>query len=257
MDAPDGMLQEWETLLRMTGILAGQGPHADIEALDDFVAATVAQQVGVDPAAGEGRRGPDRILDLMLQGGPYELTLADLEANPHGLDLGPLEPRLPDLLKTPSGMIELAPEPIVADVERLRESLAVHRNGGVVLVGRRTLRSNNSWMHNLEPLVKGPRRYAMHVHPDDAARFGLVDGGTALVRSRAGEIEAPVEVTDAVMPGVVSIPHGWGHDAPGSRLPVAAKHAGVNVNALTDELDIEPVSGNAVLNGVPVELSPA
>ena len=257
MDAPDGMLQEWETLLRMTGILSGQGAHADIGAIDDFVAAAVAQQLGVDPAEAEGRRGPERILDLMLRGGPYELTLADLEANPHGIDLGPLEPRLPDLLKTPSGMIELAPEPIVRDVERLRESLAAHRNGGVVLVGRRTLRSNNSWMHNLEPLVRGPRRYAMHVHPDDAARFGLVDGGTARVRSRAGEIEAPVEVTDAVMPGVVSIPHGWGHGAAGARLPVAAKHAGVNVNALTDELDIEPISGNAVLNGVPVELSPA
>jgi anaerobic selenocysteine-containing dehydrogenase len=257
MEPEDGMPQEWETLLTLTGILSGQGPHADIGAIDDFVAAAVAQQMGVEPSEVEGRRGPERILDLMLRGGPYGLTLADLEAKPHGIDLGPLEPRLPDMLKTPSGMIELAPEPIVADVERLRASLAEQRNGGIVLVGRRTLRSNNSWMHNLEPLVRGPIRYAMHVNPADAERLGLTDGGTARVRSRAGEIEAPVEVTDAVMPGVVSIPHGWGHDAPGARLPVAAKHAGVNANALTDERDIDPISGNAVLNGVPVELSPA
>jgi anaerobic selenocysteine-containing dehydrogenase len=112
-------------------------------------------------------------------------------------------------------------------------------------------------MHNLEPLVKGPPRCTLHVNPADAERFGLADGGTAHVRSRAGEIDAPVEVTDKVMPGVVSIPHGWGHGAPGANLPVAARYAGVNANALTDELDLDPLSGNAVLNGVPVELSPA
>ena len=125
----------------------------------------------------------------------------------------------------------------------------------MVLVGRRTLRSNNSWMHNLEPLVKGPPRCTLHVHPQDAERLGLADRATARVRSRAGEIDAPVEVTDAVMPGVVSLPHGWGHDVPGARLPVAARYAGVNANALTDEQEVDPVSGNAVLNGVPVEIS--
>jgi anaerobic selenocysteine-containing dehydrogenase len=168
-----------------------------------------------------------------------------------------MKPRLPEMLKTPSGMIELAPERIVADVERLRASLAEHRNGGFVLIGRRTLRSNNSWMHNIESLVKGPAQCTLHVHPDDAARLGLSDGGVAQVRSRAGQVEAPVEVTDKVMPGVVSLPHGWGHDAPGARLPVAAEYAGVNANVLTDELDVEPISGNAVLNGVPVEISVA
>ena len=250
----EGMPDEWETLLRLTGIVAGQGPHVDIDALDDMVAAVVAKQTGVEPDP--ARRGPERILDMMLRGGPYGLSLADLEAAPHGVDLGPLEPRLPDLLKTPSGMIELAPEPIAHDVERLRAGLAEHRNGQMVLIGRRTLRSNNSWMHNLEPLVKGPPRCTMHVHPDDATRLGLTDGGTARVESRAGSIEAPVEVTDRVMPGVISIPHGWGHGAPGADLPVAARHAGVNANALTDELDLDPLSGNAVLNGVPVEVAP-
>ena len=112
-------------------------------------------------------------------------------------------------------------------------------------------------MHNIQPLVKGKERCTAHVHPDDAARLGLVDGELACVTSRAGTIEVPVEVTDAVMPGVVSIPHGWGHDAPGVRMRVAGEHAGVNSNLLADELDVEAVSGNAVLNGIPVEVSAA
>jgi anaerobic selenocysteine-containing dehydrogenase len=195
------------------------------------------------------------VLDLMLRFGPYELTLQDLEDNPHGVDLGPMKPRVPEVLRTPSGKIELAPELIVGDVDRLRASLDQHRNGGMVLIGRRQLRSNNSWMHNLEPLVKGKDRCTMHVHPSDADRLGLVDGSVARVSSRVGSVEAPVEVTDAIMPGVVSIPHGWGHSAPGARLSVAASHPGVNSNLLADETLIEPLSGNAVLNGIPVEVA--
>jgi anaerobic selenocysteine-containing dehydrogenase len=258
----DGVPPEWTTLLRLTGVLAGQGPDADVDALDDFVAATVARTYAPDRDPQEvlawvaPRRGPERILDLMLRHGPYDLCLQDLEDNPHGLDLGPMRPRIPEVLRTPSGKIELAPEPIVADVERLRASLDRHRNGGMVLIGRRQLRSNNSWMHNLEPLVKGKDSCTMHVHPDDAERLGLADGALAHVRSRVGEIDAPVEVTDAIMPGVVSIPHGWGHSAPGARMGVAAAHAGVNSNVLADELEIEPLSGNAVLNGIPVEVAP-
>jgi anaerobic selenocysteine-containing dehydrogenase len=251
----EGMPQEWETLVRLTGIVTGQGPKADVGAIDDFVAQALSSSLGVEPDP--GRRGPERLLDMMLRAGPYDVSLADFEAAPHGLDFGPMKPRLPDALKTPSGNIELAPERIAADVERLRGSLAEHRNGGFVLIGRRTLRSNNSWMHNLEPLVKGPPRCTLHVHPSDADRLGLADGGFAHVRSRAGAVDAPVEVTDKVMPGVVSLPHGWGHGANGANLPVAARYPGVNVNVLTDELDVDPVSGTAVLNGVPVELSPA
>jgi anaerobic selenocysteine-containing dehydrogenase len=270
---------EWELLLRLAGIVAGQGPNADVEVLDRLVIETlVRREVALpgspvaerDPGelldALEPRRGPERVLDFMLRAGPYGdgfgndpggLSLDLLERNPHGVDLGPLEPRLPEALRTPSGRIELAPEPIVHDLERLRAALRRPRNGGLVLVGRRQLRSNNSWMHNLPALVKGKERCTMHVHPEDAQRLGLEDGRRALLRSAAGELEAPVEITDAIMPGVVSIPHGWGHDAAGVRLRVAAEHAGVNSNLLADESMVEPLSGNAILNGIPVEVAPA
>ena len=277
--APDpAMPQEWETLLRLTGIVTGQGTDADVDALDDLVAAELVRRevgrtdgalAGRDPdevlAALADRRGPERLLDLMLRAGPYGdafgarpggLTLAALEAAPHGVDLGPLEPRIPEMLRTASGRIELAPEPIVDDVDRLRAA-ADREGNGMVLIGRRQLRSNNSWMHNLEPLVRGKERCTAHVNPADAARLGLDDGGRARVSSRAGTLEVPVEVTDAVMPGVVSIPHGWGHDVDGIRMAVAVEHAGSNSNLLADETMVDPLSGNAVLNGIPVELAPA
>jgi anaerobic selenocysteine-containing dehydrogenase len=125
-----------------------------------------------------------------------------------------------------------------------------------VLIGRRQLRSNNSWMHNLPALVKGKDRCTLHIHPDDARRLGLDDGGRARISSAAGRVEAPVELTDGIMPGVVSIPHGWGHDAPGVRMRVASEHAGVNSNVLSDETQVDKLSGNAVLNGIPVEIAP-
>ena len=127
----------------------------------------------------------------------------------------------------------------------------------MVLIGRRQLRSNNSWMHNLEPLVKGKEACTAHVHPDDARRLGLEDGAEAKLVSSTGSVIVPVEVTDTVMPGVVSMPHGWGHDRPGTRMGVAHEHAGVNSNMLSDQALVDPVSGNAVLNGIPVELGPA
>ena len=125
-----------------------------------------------------------------------------------------------------------------------------------MLVGRRHLRSNNSWMHNIEVLVKGKPRCTLHVHPDDAARLGLADGGVARVTSRVGQVDASVEVTDAVRPGVVSLPHGWGHGPPGSRLGVAAARAGVNSNVLADHEALDPLSGTSVLNGIPVDVVP-
>jgi anaerobic selenocysteine-containing dehydrogenase len=214
-------------------------------------------------ALGE-RTGPARLVDFMLRTGPYGdgfganpggLTLDALLDAPHGIDFGPLEPRLPDVLRTPSGMVELAPEPVVADLERLRAALD-RPTDGMRLVGRRDLRSNNSWMHNVEVLVKGKPRCTLHVHPEDAGRLGLADGAEATVSSRAGTVRVPVEVTDAIRPGVVSIPHGWGHDLPGVELSVARRYAGVNTNVLADEELLDPLSGNAVLNGIPVEVAP-
>ncbi len=277
---PDPALpDEWRSILRMTGIVTGQGPDADVEAIDDFVAGEAVKRelgmpgsrlAGRDPAellgALEPRRGPERLLDLMLRAGPYGdrfgedpdgLTLERLEQSPHGIDLGPMTPRLPGSLRTPSGRIELAPEPIIADLPRLETALGRTANGHMVLVGRRSLRSNNSWMHNVPRLVSGPPRCTAHVNPDDAERLGLADGEPARVSSDAGAIEIPVEVTDAVMPGVVSIPHGWGHDGEGVELRVAREHAGSNSNVLARSDLIDPLSGNAVLNGIPVELSPA
>jgi anaerobic selenocysteine-containing dehydrogenase len=270
---------EWQVFLRLAGIFAGEGPNADVEAIDDLVINTLVQRevgdagsrvAGREPAelleALEPRRGPERVLDFMLRVGPYGdgfgaepegLTLAVLESSPHGVDLGPHRERVPEVLRTPSGKIELAPEAIVADVARLQGALARERNGGLVLVGRRQLRSNNSWMHNLPALVKGKDRCTLHIHPDDAERLGLEDGGRAVVSSATGRIEAPVEVTDGIMPGVVSIPHGWGHSAPGMRMRVASENSGVNSNVLADESQMDPLSGNAVLNGIPVEVRAA
>jgi anaerobic selenocysteine-containing dehydrogenase len=222
-----------------------------------MVAQETARRSGLDASVAGDRVGPERLLDLLLRAGPYDLTLADLEAAPHGVDLGPLEPRIPEVLRTPSGRIELAPDAIAADVPRLREALGRRSNGELVLIGRRQLRSNNSWMHNLGPLVKGKERCTVHVHPQDAERIGLSDGRRARVASRVGSIEVPVEVTDAIMPGVVSIPHGWGHDVEGVRMAVAAAHPGANSNLLADETLIDPLSGNAVLNGIPVTVTAA
>jgi anaerobic selenocysteine-containing dehydrogenase len=162
------------------------------------------------------------------------------------------------MLCTESGRLELAPPPLVEDVARLRRELpARSRRDGLVLIGRRHLRSNNSWMHNVEALAKGPERCTLLVHPDDAARLGLVEGARARVRSRVGEVEAPVALDPGILPGVVSLPHGFGHGAPGARLSVAARRAGVSSNLLTDEADVDVPSGNGVLSGIPVEVAPA
>jgi anaerobic selenocysteine-containing dehydrogenase len=224
---------------------------------------------GRDPAELLGeldrRHGPERLLDLMLRTGPYGdgfgadpdgLSLARLEAAPHGVDLGPLTPRLPEVLRTASGKIELAPAPIVADVARLRDALQDTRDG-MVLIGRRDLRSNNSWMHNVDVLVKGRERCTLLVHPDDATRLGLADRGRAKLAGPGGSVLVPVEVSDAMMRGVVSLPHGWGHDLDGVRLDVAAEHPGVNSNLVAGTEALDPLSGTAVLNGIPVEVAPA
>ena len=277
-----GVRPEWRTMLGLAAIAAGAGPDADIEGFDDLVALDVARRETVtsgSPAEGMDtadvvaalgeRRGPLRILDLMLRCGPYGagiepgtgrgeegLSLDLLETKPHGVDLGPLKPRLPGVLRTASGKIEIAPEPVLADLDRLQDSLERPRES-FVLIGRRHLRSNNSWMHNLPHLVRGKPRCTMHVSPADAGRLGLTDGSDAKVSSRAGSLTVPVEVTDSIMDGVISIPHGWGHDTAGLQMEVAEANAGVNSNLLSDENLVDALSGNAVLNGIPVEVAAA
>ncbi|MFF4273838.1 molybdopterin oxidoreductase family protein [Streptomyces sp. NPDC001536] len=270
-----GRMAETEILARLT--LAATGMHgADPSAVDDLVIGqTLGKAVkesyspvhGRDPKelAGllTGVSGPERRLDMMLRLGPYGdgfgvrpdgLTLERLLAHPHGIDLGPLASRLPQPLKTRSGKVELLAQPIVDDLPRLRQALA-ERPDGLVLVGRRHLRSNNSWMHNVPALTGGTNRCTLHIHPEDAERLGVADGSAVRVKGAGGEVIAPVEVTDGVRPGVVSLPHGWGHDRPGTRLNHALKDPGVNVNQLLDGSLLDPLSGNAVLNGVPVKLA--
>ena len=160
------------------------------------------------------------------------------------------------MLRTPTGKIELAPQLLVQDVKRLEAVLdeAPAANEQMVLIGRRDLRSNNSWMHNLLVLNKGKERCLLHIHPIDVARLGLLDGEVIALTTLAGTVLAPIEVTDAIMPGVVSLPHGWGHTLPGMQMQTATRHAGVNVNMLTNEAGIDPLSGTAILNGVPITL---
>jgi anaerobic selenocysteine-containing dehydrogenase len=278
----DGQPEEWQVMARLAMLLQGMGADGDPAVVDDLVARTLVDAAVADehgPVAGRdpdevmaaigagGRRGPERLIDLMVRTGPYGdhfgarpdgLTFDVLLAEPHGIDLGPLEPRIPEVLRTPSGMVELVPEPLAADVARLRAALdEPPAPDALLLIGRRDLRSNNSWMHNVEVLVKGRPRCTLHVNPADADRLGLADGADAEVRSRTGAVTIPVEVTDRIRPGAVSIPHGWGHDLSGVELSVARRHAGVNSNLLGDDELIDPVSGTAVLNGIPVEVAPA
>lgn len=212
-------------------------------------------------AAGVGRwLPPESLLDIALRAGPYGLrrglgglSLSRLKKQPHGVDLGALEPRLPGRLGLRSRRINLAPRAYLDDLPRLRGRLTEWtRADGLVLIGRRQLRSNNSWMHNSERLVKGKPRCTLLMHPDDAAARGLANGDPVELSSAAGSIEVPVELTDAMMPGVVSLPHGWGHARPGVRLAVAAAHPGASANDVTDEHFVDALTGTAALSGVPV-----
>ena len=210
------------------------------------------------------RLGPRRLLDLGLRLGPHGssfrpfgggLNLRNLERAPHGLDLGPLEPCLPERLRTDDRRIELAPSHFVEDVERLRSRLNTSKTDErLLLIGRRHLRSNNSWMHNFPRLMGGRERCTLLMHPDDATRLGLVNGERVVVTSRTGSVEVGLEVTDEVAKGVVSLPHGWGHRRSGTRLGAAHDRPGASANDLTDDQAVDPSCGNAVLNGVPVRV---
>jgi anaerobic selenocysteine-containing dehydrogenase len=272
----DGRPDEPEILSRLALILYGMGYHGDPGLVDDQVIATTLTKETADPNSPVAGRavdeltamliagpGYERRLDMMLRLGPYGdafgadrdgLTLERLKAAPHGIDFGPLQPRIPEVLKTRSGRIELAPEPLIADAARLQESLG-RREDGFLLIGRRHLRSNNSWMHNLPALAGGTNRCTLQIHPDDAADLGLTDH--AAIKGPGGDLVAPIELAPGMRRGVVSLPHGWGHDRGGTRQGVAADHPGVNVNQLNDGGQLDPLSGTAVLNGIPVDIAPA
>jgi anaerobic selenocysteine-containing dehydrogenase len=273
-----GRPAEWQILLTLAAIVQGQ-PAADVDtdALDQLFFSGIVALIsgkqgsaiyGRDPAeivAQAGEPGPERLLDFTLRTGPWGdgygaiadgLTLAKLKQEPNGIDRGPLVPRLDEVLETASGKVELAPGYITSDIPRLRERLA-RSEDALVLVSRRHLRSNNSWMHNVPSLMTGKDRCTLLMHPDDARPLELEDGKLARVVSRAGSLQVPVEISDEMMRGVVSLPHGWGHDKRGSRLGVASAHAGVCNNLLAPGDLVDVLSGNAIVNGIPVEVGPA
>ncbi|MBW2244720.1 MAG: molybdopterin-dependent oxidoreductase [Deltaproteobacteria bacterium] len=274
LEPPPGVRPLWDVTLELAGRVHG----ADQAAVEELLlSGLLGATVGPGKACPETdenharerlakHEGPERLLDLMLRAGRFGdrlkegakgLSLDGMIESVHGVDLGPMEPRLPEKLGTESGCIELAPELFVEDVARLREAMD-REPEPLVLIGRRQIRTNNSWMHNVPALAKGKPRCTLLVHPDDAARHGIAAGGRARIRSRVGEVEAPVKISEAMRPGVISLPHGFGHDVPGARLQVAVeRQAGVNSNRLTDEAAIDILSGNAILNGIPVELEPA
>lgn len=199
---------------------------------------------------------PERLIDSLLRIGPYRLSLRSLERTPHGLDLGPLNPgKLASHLASVDRYVDVAPAAFVSEARR---TLATHADrdsfDDLVLIGRRQVLSNNSWMHNLHRSMRGSERFALHVHPDDADRRGLATGTLARLESSAGAITVPVHVTTAMMPGVVSLPHGWGHDRDGIRLTVAERHAGASMNDVTSEDQVDTLSGNAAFNGLVVRL---
>jgi anaerobic selenocysteine-containing dehydrogenase len=274
--APAGAPETWQVLSNIAARLLGLSALPE-RAVDDFVLRKFAEGAVGDDSDWPGLTvdeiveklgdaiGPERLVDMLLRLGPYGdgfgrrqggLTLAQLQAAPHGIDLGPLQPRLREVINTESGVVELAPAPMLDDLPRLRAHMA-RSNGDMLLIGRRDLRWTNSFMHNLPSLVKGPDRCTLQISPHDAGRMGLLSGHSARITSRVGSVVAPVEVTADLMPGVVSLPHGWGHDVDAARLRVAKQHAGVNTNFLTDDKAYDEASGTAVLFGTPVTVEPA
>ena len=264
---PGDRPHEWEILIRLTGLCTGTAAEdVDVAAIDDGFFDYLAFTQGLDGA--EIRKlydhgGPERMLDLTLRTGPFGdrygenpggLTLDMLKANPNGIDFGPMVPQLPDILGTADKKIRLAPQYLLDDLPRLAARMERPAEP-LVLVSRRHLRSNNTWLHNVPALMKGKDRCTLLIHPDDAIRCGIADNDVVTVKSEAGEIKVPVEVTDAIKPGVVSMPHGWGHGKPGTRMSVANSTPGANTNVLSPPTFIDEPSGNGVLNGIPVTVS--
>ncbi|MFA7268346.1 MAG: molybdopterin-dependent oxidoreductase [Sterolibacterium sp.] len=272
----EGQRYDWQILLdiaaRISGVSRDELEESHLQTmLNKYLAEGMHPRAReVDPlkareALGD-RQGPDRLYDLLIRTGrhgdafgldPEGLNLEKLKQHPHGIDLGPMRPHLEEVLATPDRKIDLAPAYIVADMERLRAAQPEYgKPGALMLIGRREPLTNNSWTHNLPVLAKGRNRCTAMIHPDDATRLGLKSGAMARVFTAVGSIEIEVEVTDAMMPGVVSIPHGWGHDEEGTRLDIARRNPGANFNRLVDETMIDVPSATAVVCGVPISIEP-
>jgi anaerobic selenocysteine-containing dehydrogenase len=258
--------QEWEVQIRLGQLIMGKrNDEIDVAAVDDAFFGGLCLSQGQDPEHIKSfydHGGPDRLVDWTIRMGPFGdrygenpggVTVEDFKANPNGIDFGPVGSRAREVICTPDDKIHLAPEYITNDLPRLRARLETPVDG-MVLVSRRHLRSKNTWLHNVKVLMKGKERCTLMVHPHDAARIGIADGSVARISSEAGSIVAPVEITDEMMPGIVSLPHGWGHDKPGTRLSVAREHPGVNNNLLAPGEFVDVPSGNAAVNGIPVEI---
>ncbi len=266
----------WEILATLGARLMGFEGMA-LSDIDDFILRQYAdaaletniqwQDLTTDEIVGklDSPRGPQRLVDLLIRLGHYGdgfgrnpegLTLEKVQASDHGLDLGALQPRLAEIINTDSGKIELAPPTMIDDLPRLQDRMR-QTPDSMLLIGRRDLRSTNSFTHNLAALVKGPDRCTLQINPKDATRLGLVDGQSARITSRVGTVVAPVVITEELMPGVASLPHGWGHDAEGSQMQVAENHPGINSNVLTDDQAYDVASGAAILFGTPVQIEPA
>ena len=273
--------QEHEILCRLAMIFSGESHERHQEFADLLLHGAIQAAIGAPDSplaqssldeilqilqSNPDRNTVDHIIDVMIRTGAYGdwfgakpdgLSLDVLEANPHGVDLGALQPRLPKALRTQSGTIELFNDHLKADCAALQQASDEFLSHDLVLIGRRHLRSNNSWMHNINVLTKGQFRCTLQMHPDDAQANGVDNTSFVEVTSRVGSVVAELEITDEVTRGVVSLPHGWGHDLSGTRLANAQQRPGVNSNVLTDPELIDPLSGNAVLNGIPVTVRPA
>jgi anaerobic selenocysteine-containing dehydrogenase len=268
----DGMPHDWEIFTGLAGRLLDTDPRGVEESFFRTMVGLALNQgrsecanVSIEEACGQlgEKPGADRIFDAMIRSGPYGdafgqvpggLTLAEVAKHEHGLDLGPLTEMLPGVLETPDRLIDMAPPMLVADVDRM-ERWADERAAApdtLLMIGRRHTRSKNAWMHNIHLLVKGKDRCTLLMNPQDAAQRGLSTGDIALISTHIASVDAPVEVSDEVMPGVVSLPHGWGHRLRDTRQRVANEHPGANANLIIDELALDEPSGTTILNGVPV-----
>lgn len=280
-EVEEGRPPEWQIMYQLGLILSGQDEAMSVEEFDDFMALNTISSALRNNTELEGlteedimgalgkRRGPERAIDVAVRTGPYGdmfganpdgISLDWLEAHPEGADLGPLEPRLPSVLRTPGGKINLMPEAIKDDFPRLKEGLGRMKEeaaGGdrLLLIGRRNTRTNNSWMHNLPTLAKGRFKGALEMSPADASARGLSTGDMAHIKNKSGALTVPVDVTDDMSEGTVSLPHGFGHAIPGTNLNVAAQNPGVNSNQLANENALDPMTGTAILNGIWVEVS--